>query len=98
MSTISSTATTPQRSSGRVLPTVVGSVLGLVALVAIFVGGIALAVHATQRDGDGFYTSGSKALGTPTYALVTADLDVGKDPEWLFDKGRLGTIRVEATG
>jgi hypothetical protein len=101
MSTVTSTNTgpsRPKRSSGRVIPTVLSGVFGLVALAAIVVGGIALAVHATQRDGDGFYTSGSKTLATPTYALVSDDLDVGKDPEWLFEKGRIGTIRVAATG
>ena len=98
MSTITSTGSSrAQRGSDHVIPSVLSGVLGLVALVALIAGGIALAIHGTQRDSDGFYTSGSKALATPTYALVSDELDVGNRSEWLLEQARLGTIRVSAT-
>jgi hypothetical protein len=40
----------------------------------------------------------SRALSTPTYALVADKLGVGTGPDWLFQRSRLGTIRVTATG
>ena len=89
----------PPRSGSRIAFTVVGSVVAVLAVVALAAGGALLVVHQTQRDSDGFYASDAKTLTTPTYALVSDKLDIGTDtPEWLFRKGGLGTVRVTATG
>jgi hypothetical protein len=89
----------PARGARHTVLTVVGS-LALLAAFASLVGGAALTgAHAAKRDANGFYATDAKILSTPTHALVSDDLAVGTDgPDWLFRNGRLGTIRVTATG
>jgi hypothetical protein len=66
------------------------SLLVLLALAPLGGGGVLVAAHATQRDADG---------STPTYALASDRLDIGTGgPDWLFRDGRLGTVRITATG
>jgi hypothetical protein len=76
---------------------VLGSVSALIGVVALVGGGTLVGIHTTKRDGEGFYSSKSNAIGTPTHALVS-DVDVGTDKSWVFRKGRLATIRITASG
>jgi hypothetical protein len=95
-------ASTPDSSAGngagRVAANVLAVVVAVLALTAIAVGLFFAGVHSTQRDGDGYLASGQKRLTTPTHALVADKLDVETGPDWLFDKSRLGTLRVTASG
>lgn len=88
----------PGRGAGHTVLIVIGALIVVIALVIMAAGGALLWAHTTQRNSDGFYTTAAERLGTPTYALVSDELDVGTDgPDWLFRKGRLGTIRIAAT-
>ena len=89
-------ARAPRRGAGRVAGGAVAATIGLAALAG---GGALVGVHATQRDGDGFYTADPVELTTPTSALVADDVDVDLDGvTWLMDDGRLGDLRLSATG
>jgi hypothetical protein len=85
--------------SARKARIVLGTTLALVSLALLAAGGALLAVHYSQRDGDGFYSTNAHALSTQNYALVSKGLDIHDgDTDWLFSGSRLATIRVSATG
>jgi hypothetical protein len=74
-------APAPQRSSeggvASVPATIVGALLALAGAVAVLVAfGLAIA-QLTLRDDDGYYTSPSAHLATPTSAIVGSGLSLG---------------------
>ena len=78
---------------------VAGALTAAIGAGALAGGGALVAVNETQRDGAGFYAAEARTLATPTRALVSHDLDVGDaGPDWLLAEGRLGRVRVAATG
>ena len=85
-------------SGGRIALIVIGSILALVSLGLLAGGGTLLWAHTTQRDDDGFYSTRFERFESPGYAIRSEGLDLGTDgPDWLFEPGRLGTIRLNAT-
>ena len=85
-------------SAGRIALLVVGSIVALLALAFLAGGAVLFWAHTSERDGGGYYSTGSERFQTLTYALVSDDLDIGTDgPDWLFREGRLGTIRLRGT-
>jgi len=99
MKTSTNTNTNTNDGGARVVVIAIGAAVALLALVALGSGAALVGTHATQRDDDGFYASGVHRIATPTRAFVSDKLEIGSDaPDWLFSKGRLGTIRVTATG
>lgn len=75
-----------------------GSILALLALLLVAAGGVLFWVHTAKRDADGYYSSHTERFQSDSSAIVSDNLDVGTDgPDWLFEEGRLATIRLRGT-
>jgi hypothetical protein len=80
---------------GRVILVVLGSVVLLVALALVAAGIAGIVLDQTQRE-DGFLTSPTEELSSPTYAIVSESADVDLDgPDWAT-RDLIGTIRITA--
>ena len=75
----------------RIAVLVIGSLLALVSLGVLALGGGATWLQ-THRDG-GYVSAGSRTLTTPGYALATDRLNLGGG-RWRL----IGTLRIRATG
>lgn len=77
---------------------VVGVLLALVGLVCVIGGGAALWAQTTQRDDEGFFSTGTERFETATHAIVSSELDLGTAPgrDRFVDVGDLATVRVRA--
>lgn len=87
----------PGRQTLPVLLFVLGAFAAIVAAVVLLVA-IAFLAVATQRDGDGFFTSSTERFSTSSYALTYEELTlehVSETPDWIAD--RLGPLRMKAT-
>ena len=83
-------------TAGRVVAVVLGSIAALFG-VAFVLGGVALIVaHASGRDSDGYYTTGTERLATGTYALTAEDIDLGSWGADAVPKDVLGHVRIRA--
>jgi hypothetical protein len=79
------------RTKGQIALLVGGIVLLLVALVVVGAGGTAIWA-STDKDSDGYHSSGLHRFHSPTHAITTKSIDLATSvPEWL-----LGKIRIEA--
>ena len=84
---------------GRIVLTVIGALLILMALVVGVIGSVLLWAHATQRDADGFFTSDRGRLETVADAITSEKVDLGVQPGGRgrqFDLGDLATVRLTA--
>jgi hypothetical protein len=87
----------PTRHAERIVRLVFGWLAAIAAAVLLLVA-IAFLAVATQRDGDGFFTSSTERFSTSSYALTYEQLDVdhvAETPDWIAD--RLGPLRIKAT-
>jgi hypothetical protein len=84
---------------GRIVLTVVGALLILCSLAFGALGAVVTWAYATQRDADGFFTTSTERLSTPTYAITSEELDLGapRDRDDAFDLGDLATVRLEVS-
>lgn len=83
-------------TAGRVVAVVVGSIASLLG-AALVLGGLALIIaHASGRDADGYYTTGTERLATATYALTAEDIDLGSWGADAVPKDVLGHVRIRA--
>lgn len=82
----------------RVVLLALGSIAALLGLALTAAGGVLVGIHATQRDGDGYYTTSTERFDTPTYALTSEDIQLHVDADgrdW-GPLGDIGTARIEA--
>lgn len=87
-------------SGGRIVLLVVGCLLALVGLGLAVGGGGLLWAHTSLRDDDGYFTSDPETYRTAGYAITSAEVDLGADPDdadWVDDIGDLARVRVTAS-
>ena len=82
-------------SKGKIAEVVVGTIMGLVGLGFLVGGSGLLWANETQRSEDGFFTTEEVSLSTESYALTSADVDLGSQPGDWFPSGRLATVRLD---
>jgi hypothetical protein len=85
-------------SKGKIAVVIVGVLVGLVGLGFLAGGGGLLWANETQRDADGFFTTGEVELSTESYAITSEEIALGAEPGDWFPSGRLATVRLEVTG
>jgi hypothetical protein len=85
-------------TAGRIVATVLSSVVLLFSFGLMAVGGTLLVAADVVRGSDGYYTTAPVELETPGYALVTSNLEIRNDSGIIGLPERvLGTIRIEAS-
>jgi hypothetical protein len=94
------TGSGPGWGAGRIVAAVAASLVALLGF-GLALGGIALVVaHSAVRDDDGFYTSPTERMISPTAAITADDLKFG-DPDTggadAFIDELTGVIRIRAT-
>ena len=80
----------------KVVLLVIGSIAALIGLALTAAGGVLVGIHATQRDGDGYYTSSTERFQTATYALTSEDIQLHVDAvgrDWAPLRS-IGTVRI----
>jgi hypothetical protein len=93
-----SAARTPSPSAGRIAAAIGGSLIAIIAAGLVLAGIFLVWAHATQRDGNGFYTSDLRRLTTPTAALTAEGLQLGDvrgSDDWVIDAAS-ADVRVRA--
>ncbi len=87
----------PATTAARVVALCAGVVLMVIGLAAGIGGGALLAVDAS-RDTDGYSTSGTLALATPTAAVTSSDVTIEGTDTWRVRWGDFGKVRISASG
>ena len=73
---------------------IAGSIVALVAAAFLAVGG-ALFWGESEKDADGYLSTGSDRYATTTHAIATEDLDLGnRGAGWIVDKDAYGKVRL----
>ena len=88
-------ASAPPRREPRVAPIVVGSLLGLVSIVLLALGAVAL-WGDSKTDKQGYLSTSTERYTATTSAIATEDLDVDDVPNWI-GSGDLGRLRLQVT-
>jgi hypothetical protein len=89
-------ATPPPRTAARVAPIVAGSVIGLLAIVLLAVGAVALWGNG-EKDDQGYLSTGTERYVTGGHAIVTEELEVDDVPGWVVDRDGAGKVRLQVS-
>lgn len=95
MSTTQPTQPARRSHGARIAAFIGASVTGLLALVLLAAGGVALWANG-EKDDDGYLSTGSDRFATSTYAIATDNLDVDSGGAgWITSSDRYGKIRLQ---
>jgi hypothetical protein len=75
---------------------ILGSVVGLMALAFVSVGGTALWSDLAKRDSTGYFTGSTHRVASGSYAVTHDGVDIQYLPNWAND-GKLARLRIAAT-
>jgi hypothetical protein len=84
-----------QGGGGRTGLKIGGWILVVLGLLGVIIGIALIVIHLTQRDSDGYYTSNSKRVSAPGFAITSESLHFGDLPGFVSDI--VGTVRINAT-
>ena len=85
----------PPAHQPRVAPIVMGSLLGIVSMLLLAVGALALWGHS-ETDEQGYLSTATERYTATTSAIATEDLDVDDVPDRVGN-GDLGRLRLQVT-
>ena len=87
----------PRRPAASVAAVVVAGAIAVVSLGLFLAAGVLL-WGESQKDAQGFVSTGSDPFATPTAAIVTQDLDVDlAGTGWALGPDRYGKVRLQVT-
>jgi hypothetical protein len=91
------TNTPPRRgpSGGQIVAIVAGSITGILAVLALVVGGLGLYANS-KKDSDGYISTGSDPYSTKTYAIASEGLELDEDVPGVVED-LYGKVRIRAT-
>ena len=86
--------TAPRRSGGRIASIVAGGVAAILAIGFIAAGALLL-WGDSEKDAQGYLSTGKDRYAASTYALASDNLDVDLDGAgWIMDRNDLGKVRL----
>ncbi len=89
---------TSRIGGGKIVLAVVGALLALAGIGLLGGGGGLVWANASQRDGEGFFTSATSRVTSDGYALAGQDVELTRGvPDWLSSPGDIATFRAEGT-
>jgi hypothetical protein len=84
----------PRRSGGRIATIVAGGVAAILAIGFIAAGALLL-WGESEKDGQGYLSTGKDRYAASTYALASDNLDIDLDGAgWIMDRNDLGKVRL----
>jgi hypothetical protein len=85
----------PRRGGGQIASIIAGTVAVLLALGFIAAGALLL-VGDSEKDNQGYLSTGKDRYAASTYALASDNLDIDLDGAgWIMDRDDLGNVRLK---